>query len=474
MVLRIPSLLLSPLLLFAAICSGRAQVEVYFNHSVDTTLAWPVGNVARGNVDFTAIVSGEIGRARQSVEVAMYSLNAPPVVEALVAAHLRGVRVRVIAHVGNAGTAGNRFRELADAGIPVFSNPEAADSQLQPLMHNKFLAIDAGAGVPDLSGTLRPVAITGSWNATTAQSTVDYNNLVVIHDSAVAAAYRAEFEEMWGGPGRLPDSVHARFGPDKLATTDTLFTLADGTRLRLHFSPSDHTSRAINTALASARHSIYTATLAFTYRQFAATLRREHVDSGVDVRSIIDQTGTGTQYDTLRSFADALLWNRSGMFHHKYAVIDALPFGGDGESRVVTGSHNWSVAAELRNDENTVVIENAAIANQYLQEFAARYRDAGGTAPFITTVGTAPEPLSALQFRVVPDPFDGSLLLMVEGAETGADLRLYGSTGVEIARFDLPAGSSVQRIAWRAPSGLYIARLICGSERRTATIFAGR
>ena len=50
---------------------------------------------------------------------------------------------------------------------------------------------------------------------------------------------------------------------------------------------------------------------------------------------------------------------------------------------VITGSHNWSSAAENDNDENTLIIQDLNIANQYMQEFKQRYNDAGGTGEFI-------------------------------------------------------------------------------------------
>jgi phosphatidylserine/phosphatidylglycerophosphate/cardiolipin synthase-like enzyme len=47
--------------------------------------------------------------------------------------------------------------------------------------------------------------------------------------------------------------------------------------------------------------------------------------------------------------------------HHKFMVVD----GGI----VVTGSYNWSHAAEERNDENLIVILNPDIATLYEAEF---------------------------------------------------------------------------------------------------------
>ena len=44
----------------------------------------------------------------------------------------------------------------------------------------------------------------------------------------------------------------------------------------------------------------------------------------------------------------------------------------DSDPLVITGSHNWSTAAETNNDENTIIIHDANIANQFYQEFYMR------------------------------------------------------------------------------------------------------
>jgi hypothetical protein len=46
---------------------------------------------------------------------------------------------------------------------------------------------------------------------------------------------------------------------------------------------------------------------------------------------------------------------------------------------VLTGSHNWSSAATQRNDENTIIIHDHNIVNQYFQEFLHMYNGNGGS-----------------------------------------------------------------------------------------------
>nr|MBC8478119.1 hypothetical protein [bacterium] len=54
---------------------------------------------------------------------------------------------------------------------------------------------------------------------------------------------------------------------------------------------------------------------------------------------------------------------------------------------VITGSMNWSTSGGFYNDENMIVIHDPHIADQYFQEFAARFIQAGGVlSPGVTEV----------------------------------------------------------------------------------------
>jgi competence ComEA-like helix-hairpin-helix protein len=56
---------------------------------------------------------------------------------------------------------------------------------------------------------------------------------------------------------------------------------------------------------------------------------------------------------------------KGDLLHHKFGVIDS--------QTVITGSHNWSNAANNGNDETLVVIENPIVAAHYVREFARLY-----------------------------------------------------------------------------------------------------
>ncbi len=55
------------------------------------------------------------------------------------------------------------------------------------------------------------------------------------------------------------------------------------------------------------------------------------------------------------------------IMHHKHLIVDHN--SPDNDPLLWVGSHNWSTNANTRNDENTLVIHDPNIANQYYQEF---------------------------------------------------------------------------------------------------------
>jgi hypothetical protein len=67
--------------------------------------------------------------------------------------------------------------------------------------------------------------------------------------------------------------------------------------------------------------------------------------------------------------------SNGGLLHHKYMIID--PSYSD--PVLITGSCNWTHAAFYTNRENCLIIHNPVTSNLYLQEFKARYGEAGGT-----------------------------------------------------------------------------------------------
>jgi phosphatidylserine/phosphatidylglycerophosphate/cardiolipin synthase-like enzyme len=113
-----------------------------------------------------------------------------------------------------------------------------------------------------------------------------------------------------------------------------------------------------------ANRSVYVAVYSFT-RDSLATALISAKERGVEVRVVIERERAyeqGSEYPRLKSAGvDVRLDGNPNLMHHKFMVIDGYV--------VVTGSYNWSTAAEDRNDENIVVIFDRDVAQRFVQEF---------------------------------------------------------------------------------------------------------
>jgi len=432
------------------------EINVYFNKTVNTDVSSGVN--ALGNVDFKAKIIQRINNARRSIDLAIYSLSGTvgaDVASALVNAKSRGVKIRVIGEYDNRTTA--PWSNLQSNGIPVITDYFGINDGTG-LMHNKFYIFDYPGGAADSIWV-----VLGSWNATDPGTTSDRQNLIEFQDVALAGAYQIEFEEMWGSKTLQPNAQNSRFGARKLNNTPHTFIIG-GKHVESYFSPSDRTTSFIAKTLGKAKKSINAAILSFTRRELSDSIVSLHKRGG-ETRILVDNnTDTGNQFSYLQSNGvDVLLKGGTGLLHHKYAVIDAYP----GEiSYLVTGSHNWSSSAENSNDENTVIIQDGLIANLYLQEFTARYYEAGGkdsiTIVNVENIDNMPSEYALDQNY--PNPFNPSTTIQYSLKESGnVDLSVYNTLGQKVLSLvneHQNVGSrSVKFDASHLASGIYIYRI---------------
>jgi phosphatidylserine/phosphatidylglycerophosphate/cardiolipin synthase-like enzyme len=135
--------------------AAAATTEVYFS---------PDGGC-------TEAVVRELGKARDSVWVQAYSFTSAPIAKALVDASKRGVKVQVLLDKSQRTERYTAADFLAHAGIPTFIDARHA------IAHNKVMVLDG------------KTVLTGSFNFTKAAEESNAENLLVIHDAAIATKY---------------------------------------------------------------------------------------------------------------------------------------------------------------------------------------------------------------------------------------------------------------------------------------------
>jgi phosphatidylserine/phosphatidylglycerophosphate/cardiolipin synthase-like enzyme len=409
-------LLLCALSAFTLAHAQSPRIRVYFNQDTDPTVS--SGTLAISLHDaMDDTIEAYIDRAQYTIDMAVYNANDYSIMYALNDARARGVQVRYIAEGSNSNTA---LGSLHPA-IPVLQRTDGQGSG----MHNKFMSIDADH--VELAWVW-----TGSTNLTQNGLFDDYNNMVFIQDQALALAYRTEFEEMWGSTGPQPDIPNSRFGADKSNNTPHTFTV-DGVVIESHFSPSDGTTARIVDAIDAAQHNVRAALFSFTNDDIGDALLAAHQRPGVIVQiDLEDAIYSGTEGWYLESNGvDVATHNTDNVqLHHKYAIIDE---GSTDDPLVITGSHNWSWNAELINDENTLIIHDATVANLFYQEWHARRNGVVGIG----------EVSSTDELLAWPSPAQRELHVLLPDGMRSARIDLHDLTGRVVAS---AAANGVQQV----------------------------
>jgi hypothetical protein len=280
---------------------------------------------------------------------------------------------------------------------------------------------------------------------------------------------------MWGSETEIPNVSSSRFGARKLDNTPHVFNVA-GMPVELYFSPSDRTTSAIIKTVNKAQHSVNVALFSFTRSDIASALKAKK-QGGLKVRALLDNnTENGTQFGFLVGAGiDVRIDTSRGLLHHKYAVVDAEESGL--QQYVITGSHNWSTGAENSNNENTLIIQSNRITNQYLQEFAVRYKEAGGTDNIVVNVENAinEQPREFWLSQNYPNPFNPKTAISFHlpagqaglSANSFVSLRVFDVLGREVAvLINEEKLAGTYNVTWDASdlsSGVYLYRLRAGS-----------
>jgi len=147
--------------------------------------------------------------------------------------------------------------------------------------------------------------------------------------------------------------------------------------VQVGFTPWDNVEAMVVDAIGEAQRQVLVQAFSFTSRPIANALigakRR-----GVDVQVLADRTQTFTGEgnripDLVAAGIPVMLEVRYASAHNKVMIIDAT--GRD--PAVITGSFNWTRAAQRQNAENVVILRrNRPLAEAYLRNWKRHRADA--------------------------------------------------------------------------------------------------
>lgn len=133
----------------------------------------------------------------------------------------------------------------------------------------------------------------------------------------------------------------------------------------VYFSPDGGTADAIVREINSAGSEILVQAYSFTSKPIAAALL-DALKRGVRIEIVLDRSQRSAKYSSADFVAHAgiptYIDAQHAIAHNKIMIID--------RGTLITGSFNFTKAAEEKNAENTLVLKgNKPLVNRYLQNF---------------------------------------------------------------------------------------------------------
>lgn len=335
------------------------RVDVFFND--------PGSRLANvWSPDAVRVMLDMVDSASVSIDMAVMGFTYSPLVEALIRAHDRGVRVRMVGdakHIHNLG-----YQRFFERHVPLVLGNQAH------IMHNKFLVVDDR------------FVMTGTANFSVTDLKQNSNNFAIIDSPHVVADFKAEFEQMWGGV----------FGHRKSEFDNArVYELGD-TTVEVWFSPHEDVMGRILELVDGAQDSIRFTIFAFTKDQVGSAFIRKQAE--FEARDLADGVDLDADFRERRSVAgviDQSQLHSNGQYHEAYRLLGAgIPLRMDGIDSgsqpgdyqagggrlhsktmlidvhgenpiVISGSFNWSAAATQSNDEYLLIFHGPRIAKQF-------------------------------------------------------------------------------------------------------------
>ena len=399
--------------------SAWGSVKAFFNHGTSTSYTDPYRSITRNGDNLEQLLLDNISSAKKTIFIAVQELRLPLVAAALVKKKKEGIDVRVVLeHDYNftvtsqrEGTEGQyeatKLNELK-ALVDVNKDGKIAKSELETrdavymleagkvpvmddtfdnsmgsgLMHHKFMVID-GKTVVVSSANFTLSCIHG--DILVPGSRGNANSMVLIQSQTVGGIFEEEFSQLWGNGKR------GNYGHNKTYRGPQVATVR-GTKITIQFSPTsaryqweESVNGLMGSYLAKATKSVKAALFVYSDQKISDVLEKRH-NAGVDMGFLVDSKFAFREYSELLDMAGVEMlsqkctyesnnhpWRsavkeigipnlpKGDVLHHKFGVID--------NKIVIIGSENWSEAANYTNDETLIVIEDAAISDQYTQEY---------------------------------------------------------------------------------------------------------
>ena len=329
-------------------------------------------------------LAGWISAAQHTLEIAIYDINLPDPVgavlrDALAAAAARGVSVRLAYNLEDDGRRvpvpppPKTVPELIES-LPF---PTAGIPGVPDLMHHKYIVRDNAA------------VWSGSANWTIDSWTREENVIVTADSTELAARFGEDFEQLW-----------ARRDVEHSGKVDTAPVQVGDSSVRAWFCPGrgEKLAHRIAAAIGTAQRRVRIASPVLSSAPILATLAQIATDGKVDLAGVVDRTQVRQVIDQWRKNGNAQ-WKepllRTTLAHAPFSGKHSTPYAPGSvhdfmhakvtvaDDVVFIGSFNLSHSGE-RNAENVLEIADATMADKlaaFIDAVRARYPSVDLQAP---------------------------------------------------------------------------------------------
>ena len=275
-------------------------------------------------------LAGFIARAKKRVDMAVFDIDEPIVVEALLELKERQKPIRIVMDSKNR----NEHNDQLNEAKILRTDP----TNWRPFMHTKLVAID------------QRFVLAGSANATTAAFMKEDNNAFFIDSPPLAKLVEAFVDQLWAG----------KFGKKRGKSPVAPAVKVGDATIQLYFSPDNDPLVRVLDEVNRAKKSVRFACFNISHKDVLAALLAAKKDRKVTVSGVVDgsEWKNGRVAKTLEEAGcNVLMDGNPSLMHNKVFIID--------DETVITGSFNFSANAVEENDEDMLVIQSKDIAKAF-------------------------------------------------------------------------------------------------------------
>ena len=141
-------------------------------------------------------------------------------------------------------------------------------------------------------------------------------------------------------------------------------------RTEVFFAPDDNPTKQLIREINNSKEKVYVAIYMLTDRRIAQALIDAKNKRGINVQIVADKINIESKMSKInllkQNGIDIFIFNpgyihlNPPLMHNKFAIID---------NKVWTGSFNWTISANIQNQENAMLIDENNVCQKYLSQF---------------------------------------------------------------------------------------------------------